>query len=89
MEGVCFVATREDLHALVDQLLESDLRAARQLVEAWCAQRDPVLKALMAAKEDDEPSTPEEDQEGWKNYQRGIGTTWEEVKKGLAGGPGE
>jgi hypothetical protein len=88
-QGVQVMTIREELHRLVDRLPEGELDAALRLLEAWHNQEDPVLKALLEAVEDDEPSTPEEDreaQEAWEEYQRGIGKPWEEVKKGLAGG---
>jgi len=83
------MTTREELYRLVNQLPEGTLDGARRVLVAYMAQYDPVLKALMEAEEDDEPSTPEEDQEAleaWEEYKRGVGKPWEEVKRGLAGG---
>jgi len=54
-------AIRDDLHALVDQLSEEELDAARLFLEYLRGGRcDPVLLALATAPWDDEPETEEE-----------------------------
>lgn len=80
--------TREGLHRLIDELPEGEWHAAaRYLAYLRDVGSDPFLRALMAAPEDDEPTTPEEDreaEEGWQEYLRGEARPWEEVCKELA-----
>ena len=48
---------------------------------------DYMLRVLMAAPYDDEPTTPEEDEgaeEAWQEYLRGEARLWEEVREELA-----
>ena len=54
------MTTKEALHRLVDRLPESELAAAHRLLEYLHAGGDPVLRAFLAAPEDDEAETPEE-----------------------------
>ncbi|MBI3979150.1 MAG: hypothetical protein HY331_13275 [Chloroflexi bacterium] len=82
------MTTKERLHRLVEELPESELHAALRFLEylrnVGC---DPVLRALHQAPEDDEPATPEEDQEAaeaWREYLRGEARPWERVREELA-----
>ncbi len=68
------MTTREELYKLVDRLPEGTLDAAHQALIESLAEHDPVFKSMLKAPEDDEPTTPEEDQsadEGWQGYLRG------------------
>lgn len=56
------MASKEELHSLIDRLPEAELQAARRFLEYLCERDDPVLRALLNAPEDDEPTTPEEDE---------------------------
>lgn len=51
------MTTRADLHAIVDDLPDSELDRARASLEAV---RSPLAKALAQAPIDDEPETAEE-----------------------------
>jgi len=48
---------RQQVHALVDRLAPSQVRAVRGLLEAML---DPVARALSTAPDDDEPVTAED-----------------------------
>jgi len=53
------------------------------ICETWVI---PVLRAMLEAPEDDEPTTPEEDKiadEAWQDYVRGEARPWEEVREEL------
>ena len=68
------MTTRAELHHLVEQLPEGTLDNARRDLVAYVAQEDPVLKSMLDAREDDEPTSPEEDAsaaEAWQAYLRG------------------
>jgi len=54
------MTTKEALHHLVDELPESELTSAHRLLEYLHSGADPVLRAFMAAPEDDEAETLEE-----------------------------
>ena len=77
------MATKDELHQLVDDLPESEMHAALRFLEYLRDQRnDPFVQALMDAPEDDEPDTPEEQQaadEAWQEYLSGKARPWEEV----------
>jgi hypothetical protein len=78
------MTTREALRQLVDELPESELDTAKQLLERLrIAGSDPILHASLNAPEDDEPLTPEElaaIEEGEAEAARGELVPWEEVK---------
>lgn len=84
------VLTKERLHHLIDELPESELDAAERVLEYLRARgRDPLLRALVEAPEDEEPTTAEEDRESdqaWQEYLRGEARPWEEVREELAHG---
>ena len=78
------MTTREELHNLVDQLPESTLDAAHRALIESLSEHDPVFKSMLKAPEDDEPTTPEEDQsaeEGWQGYLRGEYMSAEEAER--------
>ena len=75
---------REGLHRLVDQLPEGTLDDARRVLAEYVVQQDPVLKSMMVAPEDDEPTTLEEDSsaiEAWQAYLKGEYMTAEEAER--------
>ena len=77
---------KEDLHRLVDELPKKELPVAKRYLEYLRNMGDPVLRALMEAPQDDEPTTPEEDklaEEAWQEYLRGEGISMEEAKRDL------
>ncbi len=53
---------KDRLHALVDELPESELLTAERVLSALTVTADPVLRALLEAPWDDEPETEEERQ---------------------------
>ena len=78
---------KDDLHRLVDELPQKELHGAKRFLEYLRNMGDPVLRALMEAPEDDEPTTPEENEgadEAWQEYLRGEARPWEDVRKELA-----
>ncbi len=81
------MTTKEKLHRLVDALPEPVLDEAEQLLQGL-AQRadDPLLRALAAAPEDDEPETEEERSaiaEARAAIARGEVEPWEHVRTDL------
>jgi hypothetical protein len=81
---LAFPTIRNDLYRLVDELPDSELHAARRFLEYLRNLGDPVLRAAMEAPEDDEPTTPEEDQgaeEAWQAYLRGEAISAEEAER--------
>lgn len=81
------MSVREDLHRLVDLIPDAEGTKARQLLlELIEKTGDPLLVALANAPEDDEATSPEEDEgaaEAWQEYLQGRGRPWEEVRKDL------
>jgi hypothetical protein len=79
------MATRQELHDLVDEIPEQGLDEARRYLQALKeANGDPFLAQLLLAPEDDEPTTPEEDAgaaEAWQEYLRGESVSGEELKR--------
>ena len=77
---------KEELHRLVDELPESESHAAKRFLEYLRNMGDPMMRSLMEAPEDDEPTTPEEDKgaaEAWQEYLRGEAISAEEAKREL------
>ena len=77
------MTTKEQLHALVEALPESQLDAAAAALEPLA---DPVLRALLMAPEDDEPLTAEEQAaiaESRAAYGRGEFVAHDELKRRL------
>ena len=77
---------KDELHRLVDELPARELHGAKRYLEYLRNMGDPVLRSLMEAPEDDEPTTPEEDEgaeEAWQEYLRGEGISMEEAKRDL------
>ena len=55
------MSLREELHRVVDDLLESELATAKRFLVYLCLTgRDALLRTLLDASEDDEEETPEE-----------------------------
>lgn len=78
---------KDELHRLVDELQTRELHGAKRYLEYLRNMGDPVLRTLMEAPEDDEPTTPEEDkgaEEAWQEYLRGEARPWEDVREELA-----
>ena len=76
------MTTKEAIHRLVDQLPEDALPAAERYLSSL--RDDPVVRKLVAAPLDDEPSTPEEDagaEEAWQEYLRGETVSNEELRR--------
>ena len=72
------MTTREEFKRLADQVADQlplgTLDGARRVLMDYVAAQDPVLKSMLDAREDDEPTTPEEDAsaaEAWQAYLRG------------------
>ena len=82
------MTVKERLHQLVDELRDTELHAAERLLERLRETGgDPFLLSLALAPEDDEPTTPEEDEgaaEARAEYRRGEGRPFEEVFEELA-----
>jgi len=81
------VTVKEQLHLLVDELPDSELAAARKLLEQLRASDDdPVLCTLLDAPVDDEPEIDEEwhaVQEGRADLAAGRVVSHEEIKREL------
>lgn len=78
------MTTKEALHGLIDELPDYALSEAERYLAAL--RDDPMLRALMAAPIDDEPTTPEEDEgarEAWEEYLRGEYVSADEAKQAL------
>ena len=79
------MTTRIQLHQLIDELSESDFATVERLLTALRdTGADPMLRALDEAREDDEPTTPEEDasaEEAWQEYRQGEGISGEEAQR--------
>jgi hypothetical protein len=83
------MTTKARLHELVEQLPDPELEPARRFLEYLRDVGDPMLRLLMSAPVDDEPSTADEDQaaqEAWDEYRRGEARPWAEVRRELRGG---
>jgi hypothetical protein len=84
------MTVKEHVHRLIEGLPERDLHAARRFLEYLRAagSEDLMLSVSNEAPEDDEPTTPEEDEgarQGWEAYLRGEGIPAEEAKRELLG----
>ncbi len=84
------MTVKERLHHLVEALPDSELHTAEKFLEyLTVTPRDPLVKALMSAVEDDEPTTVEEDEgakQAWEEYLRGEGRSLEDLRKELGHG---
>ena len=77
------MVTRTDLHHLVDELPEDDVERAAQYLKGL---RDPLLRALDDAPDDDEELTLEESaaiDESIDDYRDGKAVSAEEAKREL------
>ncbi len=84
------MSAREELHRLEDALPEAELHAAARFLEFLKAGAadDPVLRAFLEAPVDDEPTTPEEEQdvaEAWQEHLEGKERDWRDVREELGG----
>lgn len=81
------MTTRSDLHALIDELPDSELERARAVLETAMS---PAERALAAAPFDDEPETEFEQealQEARESLSRGEqGMSLEELRSELSSG---
>jgi hypothetical protein len=80
---------RENLHKLIDELPEADLPTAVRVLEALnaTANAHPLIRALDAAPEDDEPETAEEAEAvaaAWQERRRGKHLSTQEVRRKLS-----
>jgi len=67
--------SRTEMHELIDSLSDEELLAAKRYVEFLRSDyTDPLLWALDTAPEDDEPTTPEEEE--------GLAEAREDVRQG-------
>lgn len=81
------MATREELHRLVDELPENETGVARRFLEFLRASNDPVWRSLLNAPEDDEPESEEERRgvaEAYEDFAQGRVVSAEEVEKELS-----
>lgn len=80
---------REELHVLIDQLPDKELRSVRGYLRYLAAmKRDPVLRALVNAPVDNEPETEEERlavEEARKDLEAGRVVSHEEARRRLLG----
>jgi len=79
------MGSKDVLHRLIDALPENELTSAERFLTGLL-EHDAMLRALDAAAEDDEPSTPEEDagaDEAWQEYLRGKAVSADEAKRRL------
>ncbi len=75
---------KDELYRLVDELPESELHAAKRYLEYLRNMGDPLLQALMAAPDDDEPEGEEERAsvaEARRDFEAGRVVTHEELKR--------
>ncbi len=81
------MTTREMLHRLVDELPDSELQAARRMLNYLrLTGDDRLLETLLEAPFDDEPETPEEAAavaEAWEAVRRGEVVPLDEVRREL------
>ena len=84
------MTTVDALHKLVDDLPPRRLDAAARILEGLRDERlDPLLAALLAAPDEDEVISDEENEgarEAIAEYRAGLGRPWEEVRRELNGG---
>jgi len=77
---------KERLYRLVDQIPEGEVHTAERFLEYLSVTDDPVMRAFMNAPEDDEPTTPEEEEavrEALEDIEAGRVQTLEEVRQEL------
>lgn len=78
------MTTKEALYRLIDELPENTLPAIERYLAS--VRDDPMIRVLLAAQEEDEPTSPEEDasaREARRRYRRGDFITAEEAKSRL------
>ena len=81
------MTVRAELHELLDALPEAELSTARRYLESLRRMGDdPLGRFLREAPEDDEPTTPDEDEgaaEAREELRRGEGISVDEIKRTL------
>jgi hypothetical protein len=78
------MTTKEALHRLIDDLPDDALPGVERYLSA--VRDDPMMRALMAAPLDDEPTTPDEDagaREAIERYRRGEFVTADDSRARL------
>ena len=76
------MSSRQQLHDLVEQLYETEVRAAHRVLQALCL--DAVQLSLFTSPYDDEPETEEERtavQQTREELARGEGIPFEDVQR--------
>ncbi|HSK76872.1 MAG TPA: hypothetical protein VLQ45_10480 [Thermoanaerobaculia bacterium] len=80
---------RERLHALIDDIPDSEVHAALRYLEYLRSiEEDSLLKALREAPPDDEPVTEEDRaalEEAWEDVRQGRLTPHEEIRRRVMG----
>lgn len=79
------MTAKEKLRQAIENLSEPEVEATLAFI-ADRSGRDPVLELFESAPEDDEPSTPEEDEsadEAWAQHQRGASVPLDEMRREL------
>lgn len=83
------MSEKERLHALVEDLPESEVHAALRFIEYLrFSEEDPVWKALQHAPLDDEPVTSEDAaalDEAWEDVRQGRLVPHHEVRRSVLG----
>ena len=81
------MGVRDEVHALVDALPESELPTVRDFLEARAREvNDPFIRFLNDAPFDDEPVTPEEEEavaEAREDIRQGRTISLDELKRQL------
>lgn len=81
------MTARTKAHELIDALPEDLVATAEQELQSLAREAaDPLLRFLDEAPEDDEPTTPEEDQaaeQAWHEYLREGGLRSADAKRAL------
>jgi hypothetical protein len=81
--------SRADLQRLIEELPDAELAADRCYLEYLRDMGDPLLRALISAPTDTEPTSRADDaaaDEAWQKYKRGEGRPWEKVRKEIGRG---
>jgi len=79
------MAVRDEVHALVDALPESELPAVRRYLKSVATvPKDPLIRFFQDAPDEDEPISPEEERavaEGREDIRLGRTVSMEEAKR--------
>lgn len=80
------MASRQNLHRLVEDLPETEITRAQRLLEVLREMAEPPHFTLENAPEDEEAETPEEAAavaEAWREHKEGKSLTTDELKRSL------